>query len=74
MKAIKLIAAFAALAAVAPAQTLRAEAQPPRWLVAQNVTCELDGRRVPAGAHYCREGYLWVCSGSGTWNNTNKPC
>jgi hypothetical protein len=74
MKAIKLIAAFAALAAIAPAQTLRAEAQPPRWLVAQNVTCTLDGRQVPVGANYCREGNLWICSGSGSWTNTNKPC
>jgi hypothetical protein len=75
MKAIKLIAALAALAAIAPAQTLRAEAQqPPRWLVAQNATCDLDGRRVPVGTRYCREGYTWVCGGGGNWNNTNKPC
>ena len=74
MKAIKLIAAFAALAATAPAQTLRAEAQTPRWLVAQEVSCTLDNRQVPVGARYCREGFLWVCSGGGTWNNTNKPC
>ena len=74
MRAIKLIAAVAVLAAIAPAQPLRAEAQSPRWLVAQIASCDLDGRRVPAGANYCREGRLWVCSGSGTWTNTNKPC
>ena len=72
-KTIKLIAAIAALSAIAPAQSLRAEA-PARWLVAQTATCVLDGRQVPSGANYCREGFLWVCSGSGTWTNTNKPC
>lgn len=72
-KTIKLIAAIAALSAIAPAQSLRAEA-PARWLVAQNATCMLDGRQVPSGANYCKEGLLWVCSGSGTWTNTNKPC
>jgi len=73
MKTIKLIAVIAVLSAIAPAQSLRAEA-PARWLVAQNVSCNLDGRQVPAGANYCRQGFLWVCSGSGTWTSTNKPC
>ncbi|HEX6156039.1 MAG TPA: hypothetical protein VFZ54_08445 [Burkholderiales bacterium] len=72
-KTIKLILAITALSAIAPAQSLRAEA-PARWLVAQIASCTLDGRQVPAGANYCREGRLWVCSGSGTWSNTNKPC
>jgi hypothetical protein len=72
-KTIKLITAIAALSAIAPAQSLRAEA-PARWLVAQYATCVLDGRQVPSGANYCKEGRLWICSGSGTWTNTNKPC
>ena len=72
-KTIKLIAAIAALSAIAPVQSLRAEA-PARWLVAQIASCNLDGRQVPAGANFCKEGRLWICSGSGTWTNTNKPC
>ena len=75
MKRLKLIAAIAALAAapVVPAQN-KDTAAPAPWLVAQTATCDLDGRRVPSGASYCREGRVWVCSASGTWTNTNKPC
>jgi hypothetical protein len=74
MKTIKLIAVLAALGSLAPAQNLRAEVQAPRWLVAQIASCNLEGRQVPAGANFCKKGFLWVCSGSGTWTNTNKPC
>lgn len=72
-KALRLMAAVATLTAIAPAQPLLAEPAP-RWLVAQEVSCVLDGRRVPVGASYCREGRRWVCSGSGTWRNTNRSC
>lgn len=74
MKAFKLLAAIATLTALASAQPLLADTTPGRWLVAQETSCVLDGRRVPIGANYCREGRMWVCSGSGTWTNTNKPC
>jgi hypothetical protein len=75
MKRLKLIAAITALATMAPIVPAQGEqAAPAPWLVAQSATCELEGRRVPAGASYCREGRLWLCTASGTWSNTNKPC
>jgi hypothetical protein len=75
MKTTTLIVGLSALGALAPAETLRAE-PPARWLVAQQreTTCSLDGRQVPVGANYCRQSSLWVCSGNGTWTNTNRPC
>lgn len=73
MKALKLIASIVALSAIAPAQSLRAEA-PARWLLAQNAYCTLDGRKVPEGTSYCSQGSVLLCSASGTWRNTNKPC
>ena len=71
MKFLKLVLAFALLAVAAPSSPQTA---PAPWLVAQIASCEVDGRKVPTEAYYCREGRLWVCTTNGTWTNTNKPC
>jgi hypothetical protein len=75
MKALKIVLAVAALAASVPLAPAVANDRPAPWLVAQTErTCEFDGRRVPVGATYCREGKVWLCTPQGGWINTNKPC
>jgi hypothetical protein len=39
-----------------------------------DATCTLDGRNVPQGMSYCREGYVVRCSARGTWENTGQRC
>lgn len=73
MKPLKLVLAAALLLAAAPSLP-QAPSAAPSWLVAQISYCDLDGRKVPTETQFCREGRLWVCSTSGTWTNTNKPC
>jgi hypothetical protein len=73
MKVLKLALAAAFSLAAAPSLP-QAPAAPPAWLVAQISYCDIDGRKVPTDSTTCREGRLWVCSTSGTWTNTQKPC
>lgn len=73
MKVLKLTLAAALSLSAAPTLPQAASATP-SWLVAQVAYCDLDGRKVPNETTFCREGRLWVCSTSGTWSNTNKPC
>lgn len=78
MNALKLALAAVAFAAAMPLAPAVANDRPAPWLVAQTDrvqrTCDLDGRKVPVGATYCREGKVHQCSPQGGWTNTNKPC
>jgi hypothetical protein len=78
MKALKLLLAIATLAASMPLAPALAGDRPAPWLVAQTDrpqrTCDLDGRKVPVGAMYCRLGKVHQCSPQGGWIDTNKPC
>jgi hypothetical protein len=73
MKVLKLALAGALAFAAAPTMP-QAPSATPSWLVAQISYCDLDGRKVPTETTTCRESQTWVCSKSGTWTNTNKPC
>jgi hypothetical protein len=75
MRTIRLL--FAALLPLVAWNDAPAEPKPLPWLLAQDrrmPTCELDGHKVPVGTSFCREGNVWRCSPSGTWENTRKAC
>jgi hypothetical protein len=78
MKTLKLVLAIATFAAAMPLAPAVANDRPAAWLVAQTDrverTCDLDGRKVPVGTMYCREGKVQQCTPQGGWINTNKPC
>jgi hypothetical protein len=80
MSHIKLIIASLAIALLAsPVGAARNEPAPAPWMVAQIAerplpTCEVDNRRVPRGAHTCREGKLLVCGAYGNWVDSGKAC
>jgi hypothetical protein len=66
-------------AALALPSLAGAPEQPAGWLlIAQSdrkqPTCELDGRQVPLGMTYCREGYVWKCNRNGNWERTSMAC
>lgn len=79
MSYIKLIIASLAIALLAsPAGAARTGQSQAPWLVAQTErqlpTCEADNRRVPRGAHTCRDGKLLVCGAYGNWVDSGKAC
>jgi hypothetical protein len=60
-----------------PTQAEKLPDRPAHLILAQaggGATCEQDGRRVPRGTTYCREGYVMRCSGRGSWQKTDKRC
>ena len=75
-----MITAVLALGFITASMSLSAEpaSKPAPWLVAQadrpKPKCQVDGRDVPVGSTFCREGSLHVCDGRGTWSDSRKPC
>lgn len=74
---IALMSALLAALLALPTQASGPQTSSRPILLAQSkgsATCELDGRRVPQNAQYCREGQVWRCTPRGTWEKTGKPC
>lgn len=75
MKTMRVLCA--ALLSLAAWSNAPAEPKALPWLVAQGrslSSCELDGRKVPAGTRLCMQGKFMECSPNGTWQSTGKDC
>lgn len=73
---IAMLASLLAATLALPSQA-RAPEQTTGWLLlaqSEQATCQLDGRKVPLGTTYCREGYVVKCNRSGNWERTSKRC